>query len=153
MKLAEALIERASAQKRLEQLRQRAQRNALIQEGAEPAEQPAALLEEFERTAARLTALIAAINVTNTGAALADGTSLTAALARRDVLKLRHATYRDLAEAATVDQHRYMRSELRFVATVDVAETQRRADDLARELRELDLAIQRANWETDLIER
>ena len=49
MKLAEALIRRADCQKRLEQLKQRLLRNAKVQEGDEPAEVPATLLEERDR--------------------------------------------------------------------------------------------------------
>ena len=40
MKLAEALIERADLQRRLEQLKQRLNQNAQYQEGEEPAEEP-----------------------------------------------------------------------------------------------------------------
>ena len=47
MKLAEALSERADIQKRIQQLRSRLRRNALVQEGEKPAEDPHALLEEY----------------------------------------------------------------------------------------------------------
>ena len=40
MKLAEALIERADLQRRLEQLKQRLNQNAQYQEGEEPAKYP-----------------------------------------------------------------------------------------------------------------
>ena len=55
MKLAEALILRADYQKRLEQLKQRLVRNAKVQEGDSPAENPPTLIEELERTTAELT--------------------------------------------------------------------------------------------------
>ena len=74
------------------------------------------------------------------------------ALARRDVIMKLNKVYRDLATSATVDQARYSRSEVKFVSTVEVAAVQRRADDLAREFRELDAQIQAANWAVDLIE-
>ena len=45
MKLAEALIERADLQKRFDQLEERLQNNALVQEGEKPAEDPEALKE------------------------------------------------------------------------------------------------------------
>ena len=49
MKIAEALIERADIQKRIEQLRDRLSSNALVQEGEEPAEDPTSLLTELDR--------------------------------------------------------------------------------------------------------
>jgi hypothetical protein len=152
MKLAEALILRADAQKRIEQLKQRLLRNAKIQEGDTPAENPRDLITELDRVAGDLTRLIQHINRTNAVSALADGTNVSDALAQRDVLAKQHAVYRDLAATATVDQTRYSRSEVKFLSTVDVAATQRRADDLARQHRELDAAIQAANWTIDLIE-
>jgi hypothetical protein len=152
MKLAEALILRADNQRRIEQLKQRIVQNAITQEGSDPAEDPDALIREMERTADQLTVLIQQINATNSSATLDDGTTLSAALARRDVLKLKHATYRDAAQAASQTSNRYMRSELRMTPQIDVAMVQQRADDLAREHRELDTRIQATNWRTDLIE-
>jgi hypothetical protein len=151
MKLAEALIQRADAQKRIEQLKARIIRNARVQEGEEPAENPARLLEELEQLAANLGALIKRINRTNAQTAIAEGKTLSDALAERDILVVRRAAYQDLAQAASVTQDRYLRSELKFKSTVPVAETQARADDLARLHRELDAKIQETNWNTELV--
>ncbi len=49
MKLAEALILRADAQKRIQQLRERLNRSAKTQEGELPPEDPQELLAELER--------------------------------------------------------------------------------------------------------
>jgi hypothetical protein len=151
MKVAEALILRADHQRRAQQLKQRLLRNAKVQEGDDPAEDPRGLIEELERVAADLERLIQRINRTNAATALGGGT-VSDALARRDVLALRHGAYRDLAQAASVEQARYSRSEVKFRSTVDVAAIQRRADDLAREHRELDATIQANNWATELLE-
>ena len=151
MKLAEALVLRADLAKRLEQIKARLQRNAKAQEGEEPAEKPDDLVAEFERAAAEFVTLIANINLTNAAAAV-DSRTLTAALAERDVLRLRQAMYRDLAQAATITQSITTRSEVRFRPTISVAETQRKADELAKELRELDTRIQQINWNVELHE-
>ncbi len=45
-----------------------------------------------------------------------------------------------------MQQRRYSRSEIRVVRTFDVAKARKRADELARERRELDAEIQAANW-------
>jgi hypothetical protein len=152
MKLAEALILRADYQKRLEQLRHRLQRHAKVQEGDRPGEQPPALIAEVESISADLERIIRQINATNSTTQMTDGRTIAAALAQRDVLVLRQRIYRDLAEAATITQDRYSRSEVKFRPTVDIGEIQARADNLAREHRELDARIQEANWQFDLRE-
>jgi hypothetical protein len=150
MKVAEALALRADLQKRLEQLKQRLVKNARIQEGDKPEEDPVELQAELEKSAAELTRLIQRINRTNSAARFGDGT-LADALAERDVLKIRYNAYRELAAAASTTQSRMTRSEVKFISTVSVAATQRKADDLAKEYRELDTRIQEADWTTTLV--
>lgn len=151
MRLAEALILRADYQKRIEQLKSRILRNAKMQEGDEPAENPTILLAEMERIAQELTRLIQQINKTNSATLLQDGMTIADAIAVRDVLRVRHTIYAGLAQAATVTQDRYTKSEVKFRAAVDVAAIQKQADDIAQEHRELDTLIQEANWKTELL--
>ncbi len=150
MKLAEALILRADLQKRIEQLRQRLMRNAKVQEGDRPAEEPNALIQELEQATTQLTRLVQQINRTNAATELETEVTLSDALAERDVLKLRHSLYSSLAHEATVTQSRFTKSEVKFASTVDVAAIQTRADELARRHRELDTKIQEANWRVEL---
>ncbi|MCU0569467.1 MAG: DIP1984 family protein [Oculatellaceae cyanobacterium Prado106] len=151
MKLAEALILRADYQKRMAQLQQRLIRSAQVQEGEQPPELPQELLTELEAIATELTRLIQRINRTNS-TTLFQNAPLANALAERDVLRLRRSAYDSLINAAAMRQDRYMRSELRLVSTVDVAELQQQVDRMARDYRELDAQIQAMNWATDLIE-
>jgi hypothetical protein len=65
MKLANALSRRSELQTRIRQLEIRLGNNALVQEGENPAEEPADLLAELDRDYAELERLIAAINRTN----------------------------------------------------------------------------------------
>jgi hypothetical protein len=150
MKLAEALILRADSQKRIEQLKLRLLSNAKVQEGDEPAEEPQKLLAEFEQVTEELTRLMQRINRTNATTELEPGMTLSDALAVRDVLRLKHRVYRDLAQAATVTQDRYSRSEVKFKSAVKVGEVQKQADRLAQEHRELDARIQALNWHVEL---
>ncbi|WP_045743668.1 DIP1984 family protein [Actinoplanes rectilineatus] len=155
MKLAEALALRADATRRAEQLRSRVTANARYQEGEPPAEDAAALLAEADAVLADLETLIRRINRTNAATRLEDGTTLTDALARRDVLRMRHATVSSAADAAAGDGHRayrQLRSELKMIAALPVAELRVRADDLARQIREVDTLVQRSNWEVDLLD-
>ncbi|MBL3700310.1 DIP1984 family protein [Leucobacter luti] len=174
MKLAEALALRADTQKRIAQLRTRIAANARYQEGSEPAEDAGALLSEAELAVGELEQLVRSINATNSaieleivpapsratggrrrepGTAVAHTGTMTDALARRDSLRQRHAI---LVEAAGAAQdsgvYRQMRSELREISALSVADLHARATTLAQELRELDSRIQQANWAHDLLE-
>lgn len=152
MKLAEALIQRADAKKRVEQLRQRLNNNAQVQEGESPAEDPQVLLVELEEIADRLTRLIRQINATNVTIQMTGDMTLADALAERDALKLKHSLYAGLAQAAVNKQMRYGRAEIRLLSTVNVVEVQQQADELARRYRALDTQIQAVNWLAELIE-
>lgn len=150
MKLAEALAERAALTTRLTHLAQRAAQHARVQEGDDPVEDPAALLTEHDHVAAQLAELIARINRTNLATTLADGTTLTDALARRDVLRLSQQAWAKTADAGAARVDRFTKSEVRYVAAIDVAATRKRADALAKEWRELDVRIQEANWSNEI---
>ncbi len=152
MKLAEALILRADKKKRIEQLKQRLIRNAKVQEGQKPAEDPGMLMEELERISEELVLLIQRINKTNSNTEMEKGVSLSDAIASRDILVFKHSVYRDLAQAATVTQDIRTKSEVKFMGTVKVSQIQERADEMAKDHRELDTKIQELNWKTDLRE-
>jgi hypothetical protein len=152
MKLAEALILRADCQKRFEQLKARLLRNARVQEGDQPAEDPRELLAETERVGRELAALVKRINLTNASTPFGDGMTLTDALAEREALGRRQRLYAGLAEAAALTHDRYTRTEIKYVSTVEVAEVQRQADESAREFRALDARLQELNWRTELRE-
>jgi hypothetical protein len=154
VKLAEALIERAALQRRVEQLQARIVQNARYQEGEEPAEDAAALLQEASAALEDLRRLILAINLTNAATVAADGQPLTAALATRDVLRKRHAILVAAADAASGSGgYRQLRSELRHIPALPVAGLRAEADDVARRIRHLESTIQQANWEVDLQQR
>ncbi|MFJ1542456.1 DIP1984 family protein [Micromonospora chalcea] len=154
MKIAEALALRADAARRAEQLRARITASARYQEGETPAEDASALLVEAAGVLGELETLIRRINRTN-AATVVDGGTLTDALARRDVLRLRHGVVTAAADAAAGEGqrgYRQLRSELKMVPALPVAELRRQADDLARQIREVDITIQRTNWEVDLLD-
>ena len=152
MKLAEALILRADAQKRIEQLKQRLANSAKVQQGDEAPEKPQDLLAELERAFSTLADLIKRINKTNSATAFDATKSLSDVLAERDVLMAKRNAYGPLANAAAIVQNVYSRSEIKFVRTVEVSEVQKQADEMSKAYRELDSRIQQLNWQTDLIE-
>ena len=152
MKLAEALVLRADLQKRIAQLRERLRQSALVQEGEQPPENPEQLLTELDQLLSQLGDMISRINRTNMQIQLSAGEILSDALARRDMLSLRYSIITGLAETAANRIERYGRSEIRKISTVDVAALRRQLDEIARQRRELDTAIQATNWAVDLVE-
>jgi hypothetical protein len=155
MKLAEALALRADAARRVEQLRARITASARYQEGEASAEDPAALLAEVGGVLGELESLIRRINRTNSATQVEGGGTLTDALARRDVLRLRHGVTTAAASAAAGEGQRgfrQLRSELKMIPALPVAELRAQADDFARQLREVDTLIQRTNWEVELLD-
>ena len=152
MKVGEALTLRSQLQTRFQQVRERLKASALVQEGEKPPEDPDKLLEELDTVAAQLEDLLARINKTNLGTRLPDGRTVTDALARRDIVTVLQSALQQIADAAGERQKRYGQAEIRVVRTVDVGRLRQRADDLAKERRELDARIQEANWQTELID-
>ena len=150
MKLAEALIERADLQKRLDQLEERLNNNALVQEGEEPAEDPVSLLAEMVAANASLEDLVTRINLTN-AAVTVDGQTLTALIAKRDSLTRRVRITRRFLNAASQTGMRSRGSEIVLKSSVPVREMQKTVDELSKALRETDTAIQAANWSNDLL--
>lgn len=149
MKLAEALLLRADLQKRIEQIESRLLRNAKVQEGETPAEDPHALLAELSDLVRQLETLMRRINETN--AALTDaGETMTALLARRDCLRLYVQALRRFCAEASGTVMRGTRSEVVVRSAVDVRRLQKTIDDTSKELRELDLRIQGLNWTAEL---
>jgi hypothetical protein len=152
--LGEALTRRSDLKKRIAQLEERLCASVLVQEGEDPPERPEELLAELDAACGELERLIGRINHTNAASQLPDDSTVTEALARRDVLGLRGSALRSAIRAAT-DRGlfgRYSRSEIRMVRQIEVAELQGRADALAKSQRRLDTELQRHNWTTPLIE-
>ncbi len=150
MKLATALSERADLQKKIEELSGRLERNAKVQEGEEPAEDPRELLKELDSAFIRLEELISRINNTNNRTSCGDVT-ITQLIARRDCLKERIRVMRDFLNTCSQVVSRYSKAEIRIRSSVKVPELQKAVDAYAKELRETDERIQELNWTTELI--
>lgn len=151
MKLAQALILRADTQKRLEQLKGRLLDNAKMQENERPSEDPKLLLKELDRLSDELFRLILAINLTNSSAKF-EGLSLTEMIAKKDTLSQKASVLREFAKSASQKVDLYSNSEIKILSSVDVATLQKQIDELSKEIRELDMKLQEANWQVDLVE-
>lgn len=154
MRLAEALAERADLHKRLGSLRERLADNMYADEDGVPLENPDELLGAAEADTRRLETLIRSINATNSSTAFnacdVSGT-LTDALARRDALASLHKTLKEALDSTGTRRRRFF-DDRSGKLTIDVPQWRGRLDDVARQLRQLDLAIQSLNWTTELVE-
>ena len=149
MKLAEALILRKDLQTRMEELRERLTTNALVQEGEQPAEDPQQLLTELGQVSTQLEELIGHINLTN-ATEQRDGKSITELLARREVLMRRISILQSVLSTASRTVMRGSRMEVKIYSTVNVPALRKECDEASRDLRQLDTAIQSANWLIEL---
>lgn len=152
MKLAEALVERKAAQTKIAEINERLHRVIVVQEGEQPAEDPNTLLSELNEVTQRLEALIVMINRTNMQASLPDGQTVMQALAQRDVIQMQLGVLDGQIRSTSSSQFRTRGSEIKFIVTVDVARLQRDRDLLSKRYREIDTAIQAANWSNELLE-
>ena len=150
MSLAEALQLRPDIKTRIAQLHSRLNDNAKVQEGEAPAEDPLRLIELLNAECSAYEELIRRINLTNAATVL-DGQTLTALLARRDTLSLELSIMRDFLQQASQRIDRYSKTEIKILPTVDVTAMQKTVDAKSKELRQLDAAIQKLNWNTMLI--
>ena len=150
MKLATALSERADLQSRIAELSGRLNRNAKVQEGEKPSEDPDELLAELDKDFNRLEELIARINKTNNATTHGDMT-LTDMIAKRDCLKQRVSIMRSFLNNASEKISRYSQTEIKILSTVSVSDLQKDVDKMSKELREIDETIQGLNWTTELL--
>jgi hypothetical protein len=159
-KIAEALVERKALQDRLNRVNARLVANAKVQEGDRPSEPPSELLEEGRRILLDIKLLTMQINQTNiqtplpgTGAETGTGTStIMEAIAERDRLAAERTMLEHLGNAARFSPGYNSRNEIRWLATVDVADVQKQIDAVSQSYRLLDTRIQEANWFTELIQ-
>jgi hypothetical protein len=143
---------------RQNQLIKAVEANARYQEGETPAEDARALLAESLKLADDLAGLCTRINLTNAATPLlADGTTITAGLAKRDALRSKQKILNDALKAATGGSDLYgysrrsTRTELVDKVALDVAALRAQQTEVTRLLRELDNQIQQAGWATELI--
>ena len=136
MKLAEALRERKQLQIKMGTLRQKLIDNAIYQEGSKPVEDPAELIKR--------------INATNSSVKVGDFL-LGDLVVDRDTRIMEVTALNNLIDQASQVSNRYSRSEILVLPSINVKETQKKVDQLAKDIRELDNLIQATNWNTELI--
>lgn len=150
MKIAEALLLRADLKKKVASLRERVAANAVVQEHEKPHEDPISLIKEAVGVLEQLEALALQVDAANQKTTLSDGRLLAAAVAHRDTLSQRHSLLQAAIAASRKEPDRYSMKEIKWVATLEVGKLQKQSDDLAKQIRELNAAIQATNWQADI---
>lgn len=150
MKLAEALNLRADLQKRIANLRERLIKNAKVQEGDTPSEEPNMLLNELNDNIIELENIIKSINKTNSSTYI-DNESISDIIAKRDTLGLKLSILRSFISESANKIERYSNKEIKILSTVNVAEKQKEIDKFSKEYRLIDTKLQGLNWTTDII--
>ena len=151
MNLAEALQERADLDRKISQLNVRLSKTVLVQQGEKPAEDPNVLLGEVRDCTDRLETLIRQINLTNCQY-MVDGISLTAIIAKKDMLLRKLNVFRNALDNALQSTNRARGTEIKIVPAIDVGILRKEADEIAKQIRLLDNKLQQANWSAELIE-
>jgi len=148
MKLAEALLQRADLQRKIDQLTARILPNLIVHNQARPQEDPTKLLAQLRDTVKKFEAIVVKINKTNMLTRLPDGRSLMEGLAQRDGLKVLQEKMRQVRQSSTLHNSGYnnQSTTLKFTAI------QSEIDQLGRAFRDIDTVIQGLNWNTELIE-
>jgi hypothetical protein len=152
MKLAEALSIRSSLQRDLAWIKEQFSKISRVPEGSKPAEDPEEMLGRMESRASEFECLLKRINRTNLSVTDSRGRTMTDLLAERDALRARQNILSEAYQQATQKEDVYGRQELRYVPTMDVVALRKRVEGINSSLRELNILVQRLNWEADLVE-
>jgi hypothetical protein len=150
MKLAEALILRSDLNKKLVSLKERLTRFAVVQEGDQPHEDPQEVFKEACGATETLRDLVIRIETANQTAKLSDGRTVSQALAEREHLMRLHAFVNAAIEGTKKEPDRYGMKEIKWVATISVKDYQKKLDDYAKAIRDINVKIQEANWKHEL---
>ena len=135
MKLAEALLRRADMQKKLASLKSRIAENVKVQDGDTPSENPNELLLQANQVMSELYALIDHIHRTNAIAVMPD----------------LHRLLQTAIDNAKTEGDRYSYREIKWQKVIEPVRLQKQADDIAVKLRNLNIQLQAANWQIDLV--
>ena len=152
MKLAELLNHRADLQKRMKDIKQRINRNLLVQESEQPTEQPKELMKIFAELAAGWVKVVRVINTVNNKTSGTAEESLSELVVKRDYLKMMYNMFVEAHTGLTPRMDRFSRSEIKQVPTTEAEAVRKECDNYAKQLRELDNLIQTLNWTVDVPE-
>lgn len=152
MRIAEALIKRATLKSDTETLKERMQKNIKIQEGDVIQEDVNALLKTYIQKCDELCELTVRINKTNQQIKNAEGETLSELIVRCNTYKDIVKAYKALYDESIIERgNRFTRNEIKFICTVSAEKLQSEIQSYSAKYREIDTEIQRLNWLNNLI--
>lgn len=151
MKLAEALVLRADLQKKLENLKKRLANSVRKLDDIQVIEDPAALKLEADESITVLYSLIDLIYRTNQSVILPSRQSMVTVLAKRDELVERRKLLDYIINKSLLDSGLYFNERGKWQPAIDISAYQKQMDDIAMQIRRLNLDIQQTNWQVDLV--
>lgn len=152
MVLGEALSLRARQAMKLNDLKGRIKNCATSQEGTTPPEDVNELIGEYLEVSGEHQALLVKIARTNT-TTVVGGVTLLELMQHREALIRSRNLYSMAADAGSQGEsgYRFTRTELKYVANVDVPALRKSEDEGNEAIRVLDAQIQATNWSTELL--
>ena len=152
--LAELLIDRKVLSDTLADLNTRMHNAAVRDKDAEATEGLDDLIEQFTAAAEQYSKIDTVIAKVNQVAKLLVGGEVTIAeaIAQRDLAKRLSAAFKSLQTRVSDprSEDRWNRDAVQRVATMSVSALQTRVNIHAKQFRTLDVAIQQANWRTEV---
>jgi hypothetical protein len=84
-------------------------------------------------------------------AVMPDGSTMLSTLVKRDELAERHRLLQTAIDNAKTEGDRYSYREIKWQKVIEPVRLQKQADDIAVKLRNLNIQLQAANWQIDLV--
>jgi len=152
MKLAQLLNHRADLQKRMKDLKQRINRNLLVQEGEKPVEQPDNLIDAFIKISYQWREIVRIINMVNNQPLedSSNGATLSEMVVMRDHLRMLYNMASETHSGLSPRMDRFSRSEIKQIPSIEADKIRKSCDEYAGKLRKLDDDIQELNWSTEV---
>ncbi len=144
------MIERRDLLDLILSLERRIRNNIKIQEGDEPSEDPEKLMIEINRLFEKLTNTRKRIDYANISTKVMEDITLNDLIVKQRILKKKHRVISAIVEEASNKQRRYSNTEIKDIVTLDIKKYLKEMDGIAKEIRELDVTLQRLNWEIDV---
>lgn len=147
MRLAEAMMQRADLDKKVSILGARLNDIALINKSYALEDEPKHLFEELNKSMKALSEVVYRIHVTNMET-VDNGTTITAMLTKKEILKIRIQMLQRIKEEARIDS---CFDRTKYTILINKAELQKELDECKNQLEKLDMKLQQLNWQTELI--
>ena len=147
MTLGAALMAKQELDKVLLNIKDRMFANARAYTGRKPAEAVMPLLRRAESVLEEQRQLVLRINVANQSTRLGSGLAMSEMLSLRENLKTRATLIKELIKKASLEDRLFAGDQDKIEATVDLAALEQEQESLCRQVRDINLEIQQANWQ------